>query len=63
MTEFQKSTHPDSTSKEKLIVKIEEALNNRYVLEKYINQAVKSTYDELILREEKTPISSGRSVR
>lgn len=37
MTEFQKSTHPDSTSKEKLIVKIEEALNNRYVLEKYTN--------------------------
>ena len=63
MTEFQKSTHTDITSKEKLIVKIEEALNNRYVLEKCINQAVKSTYDELILREEKTPISSGRSVR
>lgn len=37
MTEFQKSTHPDITSKEKLIIKIEEALNNRYVLEKCTN--------------------------
>lgn len=51
MTEFRKKTPTDITSKEKLIVKIEEALNNRYVLEKCINQAVKSTYDELILRE------------
>lgn len=37
MTEFQKSTPTDITSKEKLIVKIEEALNNRYVLEKCTN--------------------------